>query len=91
MGGRKTWPGHFILVCRQRSHNWVGRQCPGSGGPRDTWSLRVENGGYGPEWRGRFLLETLFTVFLSRFAGAVRFSPHFQRFSSAPEAPTRWV
>ena len=49
------------------------------------------NGADGPEWRGRFLPESLFTVFPSRCAGAVRSSPHFQRFSSAREAPSRWV
>jgi hypothetical protein len=37
-----------------------------------------------------FLLESLFTVFPSRFAGAVRLSPHFQGFSSAREAPSGW-
>jgi hypothetical protein len=42
----------------------------------------------GPEWRGKFLPESLFTVFPSRFAGAVRSSPRFQRFSSAREAPS---
>jgi hypothetical protein len=46
------------------------------------------NGADGPEWRGRFLPESLFTVFPSRFAGAVRLSPHFQGFSSAREAPS---
>jgi hypothetical protein len=85
------WPGQFILEYRQRSHTWVGCPCPGSGGPRDTWFLRVEmgrmdrNGGAGSCRKG------LFTVFPSRFAGAVRLSPHFQRFSSAREAPSRWV
>jgi hypothetical protein len=46
------------------------------------------NGAYEPEWRGKFLPENLFTVFLSRFAGAVPLSPHFQGFSSAREAPS---
>jgi hypothetical protein len=36
----------------------------------------------------RFLPESLFTVFPSRFAGAVRSSPHFQCFSGAREAPS---
>ena len=49
------------------------------------------NGAYGPEWRGKFLPESLFTVFPSRFAGAVRLSPHFQGFSSASEAPSGWL
>jgi hypothetical protein len=49
------------------------------------------NGADGPEWRGRVLTESLFTVFPSQFAGAVRSSPHFQRFSTAREAPSRWV
>jgi hypothetical protein len=44
------------------------------------------NEAYGPEWRGKFLPESLFTVFPSRFAGAVLSSPHFQGFSSAREA-----
>jgi hypothetical protein len=48
-------------------------------------------GAYRPEWRGKFLQESLFTVFPSRSAGAVRLSPHFQRFSTAREAPSRWV
>jgi hypothetical protein len=46
------------------------------------------NAAYGPEWRGKFLPESLFTVFPSRFAGVVFVSPHFQRFSSAREAPS---
>ena len=49
------------------------------------------NGVYGSEWRGMVLPEGLFTVFPSRFAGAVRLSPHFQRFSNASEAPSRWA
>jgi hypothetical protein len=35
-----------------------------------------------------FLPESLFTVFPFRFAGAVRFGPHFRSFLSAREAPS---
>ena len=49
------------------------------------------NGADGPEWRGRVLTEGPFTVFPSRFAGAVLLGPHFQGFSSAREAPSRWL
>ena len=55
------------------------------------WALAGGNGPYGPGRRGNFLPENLFTVFPSRFTGAVRLSPHFQRFSGAGEAPSRWL